>query len=66
MAGLVAINSLPLAAAVLAPVAGRRIGWRAPGWLVPLCLTISACVMVALAVNQLRDRDACPLCAHHG
>lgn len=63
MGGLVAITSLPLAAASLLPVAGRRLAWRGPRWLVPACLTVSAVLMFAMAVGAVRASDPCPLCA---
>jgi sulfite exporter TauE/SafE len=67
MLGLIAINSAPLAAAALAPVVGARLGWRAPRWLVPTCLAVSATAMIVMAVAQLRAVDACPFCqAHRG
>jgi sulfite exporter TauE/SafE len=65
MAVLLALNSLPLAAAALAPAAWRRLGLRTPRWLVPACLLLSAATTLTLALGALRA-GACPLCLGHG
>jgi sulfite exporter TauE/SafE len=63
MALIVAMSSLPLGAAVLAPVAGRRFGLRGAPWLVPVCLLLSAGLTLTMAIGQARAEPACPMCA---
>jgi sulfite exporter TauE/SafE len=62
MAALPVMTTVPLAAVALLPRAARRFGLRAPRWLVPCCLLLSAAITLALAIGAVRTHPSCPLC----
>lgn len=62
---LVVMSSLPLAVVSVLPHAAHRLRLRAPRWLIPAMLLISAGITLATAVAAACSHPSCPFCLVH-